>query len=180
MKTTKYSDGSEVDIVLCITTETYTSGDYGHFRIRPAYLEDDSNARLCNGKLAGLEVTAQFNLHNFVGSDTFVPYGTEVGFSHMRSVDLESAKNMVRVLGAISRKLERYNKDWGRVLDSDIGGFVVRFAKALGAKAIITSLKPNPNSGYVHQSDVTDARMLVGFALEDAKQGKWTTKRRYS
>ena len=173
----KYSDGLETDIVLLVTTDTYIGSDYGHIRIRPAYLETDSDARLCNSELAGLQVVAQFNCS---GVDAFSPYGTDVEYGERYSVSLNDAKTMAKMLAMIDRKMTRYNDDWGHLLDSDVGTFAVRFAKAIGATGIITSLDANKLSGYVSKSPVSDIPSLVRWAIDDAKDGKWSVQRRYS
>ena len=171
---TKAVLGKEHDVVLYLCTSTWGQSEYGSLRARLAYVtEDGTEARFCNGALSGLELHAQFDKG---GASALQPYGQCVQYGERLSTSLEQARGMAKTLGAIDRKLARYAKDWGPTGD-DVGQQVIRFARAIGAEAIIQSMTANRNSGYILQSDVAEAGYLVGYKMQDAKDGKYDVVR---
>lgn len=97
-------------------------------------------------------------------------YAWEVEYDEVRWLRLQQAKAIVKTLETIDRKMAKAEREWGP--PATYGQFVLRVAKAIGAKEMIWQTKHCRASSY-DEMDLRRAELAEGAQHIDWWIGQW-------
>jgi hypothetical protein len=93
-------------------------------------------------------------------------YGWDLRYRDVGYVDRQRADSMSKTLGTLARKLDQYNRDFGR--PATFGAYLARVARAIGAKTFVF-----PNAGPRYHEEYRRVEIGSGVWMVDQLVQQW-------